>query len=142
MAITVKFENPPGNELPTRTFEPGQQLRIGGHVDATLLSGSSLRPVTMDLSSDTDSFAPITISSSTNILGDFWFDIVLPDVVSQASLLIVVDFLIGDDEQKIVSIGIGTNPKPEPKPVNWLVIGLGVAAVALVVTGVTIFKKG
>lgn len=137
MSTTVYLENPPGTVLPTRQFEPGQELRIGGHVTGAAGLGEPGQSVVLDI---TGNFSPITLQTNTNFWGDFWFDIVLPEVISQANIRIVVTFSFAGQDIVNIPIGIGVIPGPLPKPppqggevvadiLKWGAIAAGVVGV-------------
>lgn len=115
MAIVVKFENPPGNVLQTRQFTPGQELRIGGHVtDITGLS-IPLLGITLDILSS--GFSPISMNTTTTILGDFWFDIILPSVESTAVVKIYAEpTLLTGGQTAEIPIAIGNILPPPIEP--------------------------
>ena len=115
MSIAVKFESPPGNYLSTRTFEPETLLRIGGHVTGGLGLWASFMAVRLSI---TDGFIPIYEYTNTNFQGDFWFDVILPNITGRAKIVLVAELPLGDEVVEIpISIGPeGEAPMPDPLP--------------------------
>lgn len=132
--VEVRFEDPPGTLHPTLQFIPGQSVRVTGTVRTLFGLPSPFLTVDLDIF---DSFAPMSLQTLTNVAGNYWFDIVLPSVVSLATVRVVAHF-IGGVEVTQVTIGIGTSPPPPPGPpkglldklMPWL-IGAGVALAAM-----------
>lgn len=122
MPITIEFQKPIGVVLPVREFDPGEEIRIAGKVTGLAGLGEPLLLVILDI---TDGFAAMHIESRTNLIGNYWFDIALPDAVSEATVTISAQFWTGW-EQRFIPIGIGTTapvvppvlpPAPSPSPI-------------------------
>lgn len=113
MPITVQFEKPIGTVLTIRQFSPGDKIRVSGKVTGDLGLPNPGVPVTLSI---TDSFSPIYVESRTNVLGNYWFDITLPNVTSKATVTVSSWYVVGGWLQAIVYIGIGVEPAPEPTP--------------------------
>ena len=151
MSIEVKFESPPDNILVTRNFQPGQSLRIGGHVTGAAGLGEPFTPVVLDI---TDGFYPITAQSSTNWLGDFWFDVALPNVTSQATVKLTATFSVMGQDVVTIPIGIGeVMPAPLPTPpkqvgetalevIKWVAIGAAILGIVYLITTTGILTSG
>ena len=145
MSISVTFQKPIGNILASRDFQPGDQIRIAGQVAGWLGGPDILTPISLDI---TGYFSSIHVDSKTNLVGNYWFDVILPNVVSGANVTISANRPFPDSrETVIVPIGIGTKaedvPIPEPEPgfldqlgtvVKWVVIASGVIAVLYVLS--------
>lgn len=134
MSTSVVFESPPGNILNTRQFSPGQAIRISGKCVGPLGLGEPGTYVTLDIH---DSFPSVYSSTYTNLLGDYHFDIVLPNVSTQATVHVCAQYTLGGIEDVTVPIGIGESAPPLPSPppswektLEWIGIGL----FALIVT--------
>ena len=150
MGTTIQFENPPGTVLTTRQFAPGQDLRVGGHSTTDFGLPNVNGAVSLDITSA--AFSPISVSSRVNWLGDFWFDITLPNVNAQAVVRVVVQYSMGSPEVVTVPIGIGTAvPGPLPKPpeselsktIRYAAIGAGILGAIYVVSMIApTFKRG
>lgn len=113
MGISVEFQSPPGTILATRQFNPGDSIRIAGKVTTSLGLPNSFQPVRLEV---VDSFTPLFVESRTNVAGNYWFDVILPDVVSAANVIVTAWFPVGSPEQVVVPIGIGTTPPELPAP--------------------------
>ncbi len=150
MGTTIQFENPPGTVLATRQFTPGQALRVGGHSTTDFGLPNANGAVSLDITSP--AFSPITVQSRVDWLGDFWFDITLPNVNAQAKVEVVVQYSLGSPEVVTVPIGIGSAvpaPLPEPeeselsKTIRYAAIGAGILGALYVVSMVApAFKRG
>ena len=101
------------------------------------MGGLSLIPgLRVDLTVS-DGFAPETGTTETGFFGKFYFDILLPNVVTMAQLRVDAYFA-GVVDTTIVTIGIGVTPPPPPPPpkgtleqlMPWL-IGAGVVLGAM-----------
>lgn len=108
MAITVNFDSPPGVRVLTREFSPGDRIRVSGKVTGFLGIPQAFLKVRLDI---TDNFSPLYAESYTNYLGNYYFDVTLPDVDGQAKVIITTA-----NEAVSVSIGIGVQAPPPPKP--------------------------
>lgn len=141
--LTVNFQKPPGNVVSTRRFEPGDQVRVGGRSTGDFGLPNSFMPVTLDMH---DGFNPIYLQSRTNHWGSFWFDVTLPNVKSEATVLVSVNYIVGGWERMEIPIGIGVTPpdmpSPPPGPMDWVKW----VAIALIAYGVIRYlpkpKKG
>lgn len=114
MPISVSFERPPGTDWPSTQFNPGDQVRVSGKVTGSLglpAPGQVARIEVYD-----SLFAPIVLEGRTNLLGDYSFDLTLPNVITLATLAVTSWFPVGGAERAEVPIGIGTAPPPPPKP--------------------------
>ncbi len=111
--MTVNLERPPGTLAARRQFDPGDLIRVSGKVTGSFGLPNSFQPVRLDIH---DGFSPIFLESRTNIAGNYWFDITLPDTVSKAELVVTAWFPIGGAEQAKIPIGIGAEPDPLPAP--------------------------
>lgn len=131
MPITVAFEKPPGTVTYTRQFQPGDQIRVSGKVTGLVGLGEPLLRVRLEI---TDRFSPMFGESRTNLLGNYWFDVTLPQVVSQAKVVVTAWFYTGA-EQVSVPIGIGTEPEPIPAPTPGLLESLLPLLLVMVVLG-------
>mgnify|MGYP001559215048 CR=1 FL=1 len=105
MSLEVKFETPPGNVLSGRNFSPGQSLRIGGHVTGALGLGEPFTHIRLEITDG--SFLPILLETQTNLLGDFWFDIFLPNANSKANVKLTATFTVTGQDVVIIPIAIG-----------------------------------
>lgn len=119
--MTVNLERPPGTLAARRQFDPGDLIRVSGKVTGSFGLPNSFQPVRLDIHPSTssgqdDGFSPIFLESRTNIAGNYWFDITLPDVVTKAVLVVTAWFPIGGAEQATIPIGIGAEPDPLPAP--------------------------
>lgn len=134
-STTVIFENPPDTVLNTRQFQPGQNLRIGGHVTGLLGLGEPFQQITLDI-------PELSISGQTNtdILGDYWFDITLPNVTKKATITITATFSVSGQDVVTVPISLGNlSPDPLPSPPDqglfgnytWLVV-IGLLALYII----------
>jgi hypothetical protein len=131
MGLTVNFQDPPGTILATRRFNPGQNLRIAGKSD-WLGVPDPLTPV--DLSIEW-SGAPFYLSSRTNLAGNYWFRVTLPNVLTKAVVAVTVHRPLGSSTTRIpIGIGVAPDPLPGPEPgiIDKFVRG------ALVVTAVVV----
>jgi len=113
MAITVKLENPPGTEIQTRNFDPGQNLRIGVNVPNTWPGvGANCK-----FQIEGTNISPMYFESSTDVWGNAWWDANLPNVNAKADIIVIVSrmgaFGTGDIETTKIPIAIG-NVTPEP----------------------------
>ena len=118
--ISIRLEHPVGTEIPARELTPGQEVRVTGTVYGALGLPEPLMPITMDIY---NSFGALHYSSSTNPVGNYWFDIALPNVVTQATVRVCASGWLGTGECSELPIGIGTEPEEVPPPesgTNWL----------------------
>ena len=144
-AISTVFENPPGNVLNTRTFNPGQNLRIGAHVITSQYLPNPFASITFEVLGIS---SPIYVETRTNWLGDAWVDIVLPYETTKAYVRITAYFIGGSPAIETIPIAIG-NVSPDPLPpteegdvftpikpfgdtLKWVVIGAGVIALVYI----------
>ena len=129
--IEVKFENPPGNVLSTRQFEPGQALRIGVHV-THWSSPVIYLPVRFEFYNGASYFE----DRSTDIWANAWVDWIMPNVVTKATVKITAYHILGPETMEI-PIGIGREPPPVGGAINWTLLwvigGIGVGLAALYV---------
>ncbi|MBI4287766.1 MAG: hypothetical protein HY671_04970 [Chloroflexi bacterium] len=109
----MQFEQPPGTEVSTRQFSPGAQFRISGKVTGSLGMPNPFMQVRLDIH---DGFPPLFRETYTNLLGNYSFDVTLPYVVGQASLVLTAWFPVGGAEQVTIPIGLGMEPAPLPAP--------------------------
>jgi len=132
MSIEVKFENQDGQPLATRQFLQGQSLRVGGHIFGTLLPGGFV-PVTLDLTFEDGS--TIFDSTHANVLGDFWFDIIMPYLNTRGTLRLIAQFLTTSETVTMpISVGdVLPDPLPDPpaSPLDKVLAILPWAAFAL-----------
>lgn len=108
MAITVNFESPPGVLALSREFSPGDRIRVSGKVTGFLGLPSAWLKVRLDI---TDNFSPLYVENYTNLMGNYWFDVTLPEVEGLAKVIITTP-----SETVSVPIGIGVTPPPPPPP--------------------------
>lgn len=128
----VRFENPPGEELATRQFEPGQDLRIVVKPMGFLGIPEPFIECRIELF---NSFAPYYWDVRSNLFGTAYVDLVLPDMITQATVKVTI-FWIGSVEIVTIPIAIGTTPAPIPEPpggiiestLKWVAIGAGMIA--------------
>ena len=134
--IEVKFENPPGNEIHTRQFEPGQALRIGVHITGDIIPGLPIpwELVRFELYNGTDFFE----ENYTDLWGNAWVDWVLPNEVTTGIVKITAfTFGTASVETKEIPIGIGKQPPAIKGAVDWtplwIIGGIAVGLAALYV---------
>ena len=159
-SIYVYFENPPGTQLQSTQFTPGQPLHISVQPRVLGVIDQFTR-VTVDIHATSGSFPPILLDHATNINGNVAWDIVLPNTIAKAVCIVTVyDFIVGPTSISI-NIGIGTAPDAQPGPppsftqqltniIKWVAIGAGVVAVGYLVfkalptvsTGIKSFQRG
>ena len=148
MTIAVKIESPVGTTLQTRNFQPGQRVRVGGHVTGALSIGEPFTHVRMELTGD--GFYPLFEETRTNFLGDFWFDIIMPWTSGKANLQFIATFSLLGQDVVDVPIAIGNvypDPTPLPPPqgtlpslpdlgidIDWNLIGIA----GLVILGIVL----
>ncbi len=142
--VYVYFENPPGTRLTTREFDPGQPLHIAVKVRGVLGAPEPFLAVTLDIH---DRFPAIYMQNSTNITGDCDFDIVLPNVVTTADVVVTVYPIGGETPIVTIPIGIGMAAPPMPQPVSlntmlmWTAIGFGALALGFGIYKVAMSRK-
>ena len=132
MAITVDFESPIGTPTSTRQFQPGAELRIGGHVTGILGLGEPFLPITIDIEPENEEFSPLFDQVYTNLIGYYHSDLILPNVTARANLIVTAQFPIETGpEQVTIPISIGDiAPNPLPKStLKTILIWAGIAAV-------------
>lgn len=133
MSLSVQFESPPGTPTEARQFEPGSSLRVTGKTTGPLGLANSFQKVRGEVS---DKFPPLYSETWAGFLGNYNFDFDLPEVKSQASVLVTSYYPLGPPEQVKIPIGIGVmpGPLPGPEPSPWgylpliLLLGLGLLA--------------
>jgi len=135
MPITVNFEKPIGVVLTTRQFNPGDEIRVTGKVTGITGLAASWQKVRLEI---VNSFEWLYIDSWVNTWGHYWFDIILPNTISKADVIVTSWFPVGGAEQVIVPIGIGAEPEPIPTPPakelipSWVwLVGIGVGVVLI-----------
>lgn len=136
--IEVKFENPPGHELTTRQFAPGQPLRVGCYCENNLSPGIPEPFLRVTFEMYGDGFASYYTDTMTNFFGNAWVDWQLPNVVTTATVRITAYDLNGvspirQSETITIPIGIGKTAPPVIPPGNessymWAIL-LGLVAV-------------
>ncbi len=118
--ISIRLEHPVGTEIPSRELTPGQEVRVTGTVYGMFGIPEPLLPVTMDIY---DGFSAIHYSSTTNPVGNYWFDITVPDVVTEATIRVCAQGWFGTGECAELDIGIGTlapTPPPPDGGTSWI----------------------
>lgn len=141
MSVEIRFEHPVGTVIQTRQFQSGQELRVTGKVRGWSGLGEIFTPVTLDIQ---NGFSPIHIESSTNPVGNYWFDIKLPSTQSQAVVRVSANLAFSGWEYHEVSIGIGTLPpheEPPPGALDWVKLIPLILVVALAIWAYRKVKK-
>ncbi len=129
--IEVRFESPIGVAHPSLLFVPGQTVRVTGEI-RTDLGGWPFPNQGIDLLIS-DGFTPLLWQSNVNVVGNYWFDIILPNVVTLAEVR-VTTYWPGQTEEESVMIGLGMEPPPPPpKGSTWdkILKALVIGAVAI-----------
>lgn len=115
MTGTIYFEPyGGGNQLTTRQFSPGQGVRVVYHNEGGPLAAFINVSFDIEATNPNNAFSPIYAATVTNIWGDAWEDITLPNVNAQA--LVTVTGYAAATDTVTVPIGIGTPPTPLPSP--------------------------
>ena len=142
MPISVNFEDSSGNEITSRTFTPGQNIRIKAHA-MELGAPAWTIPITLDIQGG--SFAPIYATMDGSIDGNATFNVTLPNVTSRANVQVSVVPLLGIGSDSVtIPIAIGSiqpaNDNPSgSKTEEYLLIGGGIL-LALIIVPVIIKK--
>ncbi len=143
MGLNVRFESPAGTPHPALRFDTGEEIRVTGGVwNVFGLPSPNMR---VDLTLYDQFFAPMTWQTGSNIWGNYWFDITLPNVATNAFVRVDAYF-VGSIETAVVEIGIGVQP-PVPKPPRgildqlWSLAVIGVVVVGGVMVYTTLRKK-
>lgn len=127
MPISIRIESPRGTVVSTE-LRPGQEICIAGRVTTASNLPNSFEEIKVDLYDD---FAPLHWETGTDWNGWYWIDnIILPDVVTLATVRVGAHYLISGWEYAELPIGIGMRPEPPPGPgpglmdyVKWAAIG-------------------
>lgn len=123
--ITLRFESPIGVVV-GREFERGQAVRVTGTVVGGWGIPEPATPVKLDIwpiSPTPGAFPPYTEDTNTNLVGNYWFDIVLPDVDAVANVRVTATMWTAHTTVPI-AIGEYTAPPPPAPPPEyppWLV---------------------
>jgi len=118
MPIEIRFENPIGVLHPSLRFEPGQDVRVTGTLESEL-GGWALPGQAVELVLS-DGFTPMTWSSESNLVSNYYFDITLPYVQTRANVRVTTYWPFGKMETDSVTIGIGVEPPIPPIPFDWM----------------------
>ena len=111
MGMLVRLESPPGTEISRRSFEPYESVRVKVHMTTALGFGSFNETVTLSI--EGPGFPPIFAQASTNILGDAWFDVLIPNANTRSSIVIVAkSSIFGQMDQQTIPISIGSLVTP------------------------------
>jgi len=130
MPISIQIESPRGTVVGSLRLEPGQEICVAGRVTTAMNFPNSFEEVSVDIF---DGFATMHWDTGTDWNGWYWIDnIVLPDIVSKATVRVGAHFAISGWEYSELNIGIGTNPAPPPGS------GLDFTKLALIGSGVVI----
>ena len=130
MPISIQIESPKGTVVPSLRLEPGQEICVAGKATTATGAPNSFQRVTVDIF---DGFATMHWETGTNWNGWYWIDnIVLPDVVSKATVRVCSQYLIYGWSCYVLNIGIGVNPSSPPGG------GLDFTKLALIGSGVVI----
>lgn len=109
MGLTVRFESPPGTVLPTPRFSPGQQVRVTGKA----IGAASIPDVGVDIHLQVSGswFSPIEMSGQANILGNYWFDLTMPNQTGKAVVKVYrPGAWFSPVDSRVIPIGIGVDP--------------------------------
>ena len=112
MSFTVLFENPPGTVLTTRRFTPGQPLRIGAKLASVLGGPAPFFPCTFEVFGG--DFTSIYVETQSDMWSNAWADVILPNVVTRATVRVVNKGSLEDTVE--IPIGIGMEPSPITDP--------------------------
>ena len=114
MPISVSFERPPGTAWPSTQFNPADRIRISGKVTGSLGLPAPGQLTRVEVYGSL--FAPLIQEGRTNLLGDYGFELTLPNAITLATVAVTSWFPVGGAERVELPIGIGTVPPPPPKP--------------------------
>jgi len=114
MPISLSFEKPPGTAWPNTQFNPGDQIGISGKVTGSLGLPAPGQVVRLEVYDSL--FAPIVLEDRTGLLGNYGFELTLPNAITLATVAVTSWFPVGGAERVELPIGIGTVPPPPPKP--------------------------
>jgi hypothetical protein len=113
MPISIQIESPRGTVV-SAELSPGQKICIAGRVTTISNVPNSFEEVTVDVYDD---FAPLRWATGGDWNGWYWIDnIVLPDVVTLATVRVGAHFALSGWEYAELPIGIGMRPSPPPGP--------------------------
>lgn len=130
MPISIQIESPRGTLVPSLKLEPGQEICAVGRVTTALGFPNSFEEVTVDIY---DGFATMHWNTGSDWNGWYWIDnIVLPAVITKATVKVGAHYAISGWEYSTLNIGIGTDPAPQNR------LGLDFTKLALVGSGLVI----
>ena len=136
--ITVSLESPPGNKLQTRSFAPGQSLRIGAHFTGWMLP-DPFTPIRIEVTGQ--NMPPVYEEVRANLLGDAWADVVLPDLPGKADIVVAATVNIFGPDRVVIPISIGDAiPDPVPTPVDKTNIAGVLDVLPLVLLGLVAYE--
>ena len=132
--LSLWYESPRGTKLSSKKFDLGQRIWIVGK----LLVGLNTPPGTQIKIDLCDGFSPLATETSTDWQGMFWWDVILPDEQTLATVRVTAHSWLSSDIVIEDTIGIGVStPAPSPLGLNWkwvmLAGGVGLAAAFLIV---------